>query len=312
MIKKTKIAQALKGSLIRLLLAIVLVFSINSLFAAEQVTTAEVVEVDCLGCHQESQGSSIHAIWQTPHGKVFGKNNETCVTCHGPSLEHGKVPRDNSPSLSFGPKWPSEFNEQSAVCLGCHEKGNQVMWLSGVHNDEQLSCLSCHNIHTQIDEVLVRIEQSETCFTCHKSVQASAHMPSSHPILEGKTTCVDCHNPHGNISEHSLNEPTVNDTCFSCHAEKRGPFLFEHAPVAEDCTTCHKPHGSVNASLLKTRGPFLCQQCHSAAFHPSVQHDGGGLPNTGQGSEFLLGKNCLNCHSQIHGSNHPSGSRLTR
>jgi hypothetical protein len=26
----------------------------------------------------------------------------------------------------------------------------------------------------------------------------------------------------------------------------------------------------------------------------------------------LLGRNCMNCHPKIHGSNHPSGARLTR
>jgi len=26
----------------------------------------------------------------------------------------------------------------------------------------------------------------------------------------------------------------------------------------------------------------------------------------------VLGQNCLNCHSQVHGSNHPSGSKLMR
>jgi hypothetical protein len=32
----------------------------------------------------------------------------------------------------------------------------------------------------------------------------------------------------------------------------------------------------------------------------------------GSGNQNVLGKNCLNCHGQVHGSNHPSGARLTR
>ena len=32
-----------------------------------------------------------------------------------------------------------------------------------------------------------------------------------------------------------------------------------------------------------------------------------GIPN-----QNLLGKNCMNCHSQVHGSNHPSGSSQIR
>jgi hypothetical protein len=29
-------------------------------------------------------------------------------------------------------------------------------------------------------------------------------------------------------------------------------------------------------------------------------------------SQFLVGSACLNCHAQIHGSNHPSGQALMR
>jgi hypothetical protein len=67
----------------------------------------------------------------------------------------------------------------------------------------------------------------------------------------------------------------------------------------------------VNAALLTARTPFLCQQCHSAAFHPSLPTGGVGLPGAAP-NQNLLGKNCLNCHSQVHGSNHPSGGRMTR
>jgi len=47
------------------------------------------------------------------------------------------------------------------------------------------------------------------------------------------------------------------------------------------------------------------------AGHPSIPADGDGLPDM-QPSQFMLGQNCLNCHTQSHGSNHPSGSRLMR
>ncbi len=107
---------------------------------------------------------------------------------------------------------------------------------------------------------------------------------------------------------------TLNETCYTCHAEKRGPFLWEHEPVREDCSICHKPHGSVNESLLKNRAPWLCQQCHLEQFHPSTAYSGTGLPGatTPSGAQQLLGKNCMNCHVQVHGSNHPSGPRKTR
>jgi DmsE family decaheme c-type cytochrome len=278
----------------------------------DSVSVEGVKAANCLGCHQQSDDKPIHAIFQNPHGNLKGKNNETCITCHGSSESHGEKPRENSPSLSFGPRWPAKTNKQSNVCLTCHQKGEQAMWSESVHHDEELACTNCHTLHINKDPILDKITQVKTCGNCHTNVRSAINLKSHHPIREGQVTCTDCHNPHGSLTESSLKAATLNDTCFSCHAEKRGPFLFEHAPVSEECTSCHTPHGSVNDNLLTTRGPFLCQQCHSVAFHPSTQQDGSGLARGKSPSEFLLGKNCLNCHSKIHGSNHPSGSRFTR
>ena len=200
---------------------------------------------------------------------------------------------------------------RSASCQTCHDKGNQLLWTGSEHQQENLSCDSCHKAHQQKDLVLGKQESEKICLSCHTQVQSELHLPSRHPIAEGKTACTDCHNPHGGIGHAALRQVSVNDNCFSCHADKRGPFLWEHPPAAEDCTLCHKPHGSVNEPLLTARGPALCQQCHAAAFHLSQPYGSEGLPG-GSANQNLLGKNCLNCHSQIHGSNHPSGARLTR
>jgi DmsE family decaheme c-type cytochrome len=124
-------------------------------------------------------------------------------------------------------------------------------------------------------------------------------------------TCTDCHNPHDGSNDFLLARSTVNDTCYTCHAEKRGPFLWEHAPVTEDCTLCHNAHGSNHAALLKQRSPLLCQQCHSIALHPSAPYTTESVDNV-WAQRFLLGKSCTNCHSQVHGSNHPSGVTITR
>ena len=104
---------------------------------------------------------------------------------------------------------------------------------------------------------------------------------------------------------------TVNDTCYTCHAEKRGPYLWEHAPVREDCTICHAPHGSTQPGMLKMRGPWLCQTCHSWEFHPSSLYDGNNVLPRGLDNHTVL-RNCMNCHPKVHGSNHPSGPRFTR
>ena len=133
-----------------------------------------------------------------------------------------------------------------------------------------------------------------------------------HPVRQGKLACSDCHQPHGTTAQKQLVRATINDTCYECHAEKRGPMLWEHQPVTEDCSTCHAAHGSSNPGMVKMRGPVLCQSCHSQQGHPSLAYGPSGLPGNPSPSTALALGNCMNCHSQVHGSNHPSGSSLTR
>lgn len=117
-------------------------------------------------------------------------------------------------------------------------------------------------------------------------------------------TCSSCHQPHGSPSKSLIAAHSVNESCTSCHAEKRGPFLYEHAPVRESCLSCHDPHGSLNRGMLRVAGPRLCQSCHTATLHPSNAR--------GPGSRMVIGRDCLQCHQKIHGSNHPSGFVFTR
>jgi DmsE family decaheme c-type cytochrome len=265
----------------------------------------------CLDCHRASADSPVHAIFNTVHGKIAGGGNAGCVSCHGASETHRSAPSAVAPEISFGPRWPASAEQRDNSCLACHESGNQLFWQGSAHQDEALSCDSCHNSHQQQDLKTAKVQANEQCLTCHTDIRAEIHLPSRHPIAEGKTACTDCHNPHGGAGDASLHQVSLNDNCLSCHQEKRGPYLWEHAPVAEDCALCHRAHGSVHPRLLSARGPTLCQQCHAAAFHPSLPYGGEGLSN-GSANQNVLGKNCLNCHSQVHGSNHPSGARLTR
>ena len=152
---------------------------------------------------------------------------------------------------------------------------------------------------------------------CHPQQRAEFRKRSHMPVLEGKMTCTDCHNPHGTTTRPLLKADSVNDVCYVCHAEKRGPYLWEHAPVRERCTNCHLPHGSNHDKLLVAARPYLCQQCHNSAslhsgqFFGAQQNAAAGLQG-GSPSFYVIGRACQNCHTQIHGSNHPSGARFQR
>jgi DmsE family decaheme c-type cytochrome len=262
----------------------------------------------CLECHEGDLEEPFNASWHVLHSATGAGQATACTDCHGASEAHLD---GDEPDIKFGKDSITPVETQNAACQGCHGGEQQMFWLGSVHEQEDTACTDCHVVHRSEDTLSTAQGQLDNCLSCHSRVQAEIRLPSRHPILEGKTSCTDCHNPHGSSTEAELVQPTLNDNCYGCHAEKRGPYLFEHAPVAEDCSTCHSPHGSVNDGLLVTRGPFLCQQCHSAAFHPSLLNSGSTARDRSN-NHNLLGKNCSSCHSQVHGSNHPSGARLTR
>jgi len=200
---------------------------------------------------------------------------------------------------------------QNAPCLACHDDAGTLHWASSLHAQSDLACTSCHVGHVSRDVMADALAQLRICTDCHLDVRAALQRRSAHPVRDGLQSCTDCHAPHGNTGRGMLVRGDGNDTCYDCHAEKRGPFLWEHAPVSEDCGQCHLPHGSQHQSLLVTRTPWLCQQCHLAQFHPSTALTGTGIPPEGASSSMLM-RDCMNCHVQVHGSNHPSGVGLTR
>jgi DmsE family decaheme c-type cytochrome len=161
-----------------------------------------------------------------------------------------------------------------------------------------------------VEGLLARASINDTCAQCHKDIRQQFNRRSHMPLPEGQMSCDDCHNPHGTLTSPLLKTNTVNETCYQCHAEKRGPFLFEHAPVRENCLNCHTPHGSNQSTLLVAPIPFLCQQCHTNFLHPNDLQGRQALGTGLHPDERVLGRGCLTCHANIHGSNAPSGVRF--
>ena len=110
--------------------------------------------------------------------------------------------------------------------------------------------------------------QPELCLQCHQMRRAQLQRSSHMPYREGKVTCTSCHNPHGSPNPSQLIQSTINENCYSCHTERRGPFLWEHPPVMENCANCHEPHGSSNPQLLKVRMPGCATLATSPAAIP--------------------------------------------
>jgi DmsE family decaheme c-type cytochrome len=289
---------------------------------AHAVSDAQASE-KCVECHDEEDlpdmSRSAHAVTADPR-------TPTCVTCHGASREHvekkgGKRP---PPDRVFSRKGGSPAAERTETCLGCHDRdAKRALWPTSEHHAADVACSSCHRIHTNHDRVLAKRDQPEVCFTCHKEQRVQLRRPSHHPIPEGKMACSDCHNVHGSMGPKLVSRDSTNDTCYTCHAEKRGPFVHEHEPVTDNCANCHNPHGSTIAAMLNARPPVLCHQCHTAHVTGNVGALGGqpgvftpadsdlGAAITAMtGSKNVVNtwqaRSCMNCHTQVHGSNNPS------
>ena len=287
----------------------------------------------CANCH-EAQWRSIDL---TAHGARNDDNGSMCMACHGNATEHVKDPTKVKPDNPFGKGHTAD--QRTEVCLGCHASNrNLAFWTSGKHQLNEVTCSNCHSIHGKslaptINKFVTTFlpNQADICANCHQPIRAATMKPSHHPIPEGKVKCSDCHNPHGAITPAMLKQPTINDQCYSCHADKRGPFVFNHPPVEENCATCHNPHGSVHAKLLNESAPNLCQDCHDASRHPGTVYGAaggwtclpgdtstacnnkGGQPNANVNTR-LIARGCVNCHNAVHGSNAPGarGKFFTR
>ncbi|MFV7769702.1 DmsE family decaheme c-type cytochrome [Shewanella marisflavi] len=266
----------------------------------------------CLMCHGKSE--KVMDLFKGVHGAADSSKSPMaglqCEACHGPMGKHNRG--GNEPMIAFGPDSSLSAEKQNSVCMSCHKDDKRMAWNGGHHDNADVACASCHSVHTDKDPVLSKNTEMEICTSCHTKQKADMNKRSAHPMKWAQMVCSDCHNPHGTLSDSDLVKPSVNETCYSCHAEKRGPKLWEHAPVTENCVSCHNPHGSVNEGMLKTRAPQLCQQCHASDGHASNAYMGNTDQGTVGGNAFTGGRSCLNCHNQIHGSNHPSGKLFQR
>ena len=200
------------------------------------------------------------------------------------------------------------------TCLTCHEKEGKEYKLSShyrafIKNDTTGAegCETCHgpgSIHVDngggLGTMINPKKNPEVCFSCHTDKKMQFRLPYHHPVLEGKMSCTDCHDPHGIDARpwSATSENGVNDVCLKCHTDKRGPFVFEHDALKDGCTACHQVHGSVNDKMLIARDYNLCLRCHAMNNFPWDHGQGGRYPDMTYGACWSAG-----CHQAIHGSN---------
>jgi DmsE family decaheme c-type cytochrome len=253
----------------------------------------------CKTCHAD-----IYSGWEkSPHWKQTyqkgGAAKHGCEDCHGAAASHVADPTDTSKLFLFEKASPKEIN---ARCLTCHASGTEHMHaIDSLHSRNDVACTSCHSPHHGKDADFLLIKaQPQLCYGCHLQQKSQFDMPFHHRVNEGLVQCTDCHNPHGTERPHQIRTSAAQDVaCYTCHANKQGPFVYEHVPIkTEGCESCHTPHGGPNAHMLKVSNVnILCLQCHTASSFSGAP----GTPSFHNQSVFFQA--CTVCHSQIHGSN---------
>ena len=201
---------------------------------------------------------------------------ETCAACH--AKEYKEFQKSTHARISV----PNGMGAQG--CETCHGPGSLHAEAGGGRG---------------VGGIINPRKDPSTCFQCHLDKKVQFRLPFHHPLLEGKMSCADCHSAHGEEvrpwSATSLKD--INEACFKCHKDQRGPFVWEHEALREGCTTCHQVHGSINDKMLIARDSNLCLRCHTQMNFPTIGKSSHAtrLP---QGTCFSAG-----CHTAPHGSN---------
>ncbi len=246
----------------------------------------------CKACHPQIFGAfqKENPHWPALLDPELPIEKKGCEACHGPGMKHLNAGGQGF-IFSFKDK---SAKERSDACLKCHEKEKKFFQFGrGTHRLSAVGCNDCHQMHgTRLAQNLLKGKETDLCFSCHQDVKSKFYLPTRHKVLEGAVKCSDCHTPHGTRTRASLRTGSrfnfSMDLCFKCHPEKRGPWVFEHPSVkVEGCSACHVPHGSPNRFLLiRPQVRTVCIECH--------------------GQRHFNPISCVNCHTQIHGSNFSS------
>lgn len=253
----------------------------------------------CQECHESQYASYAKSV----HFQKYVKgpqSQDACETCHGAGAKHVEKGGGRGVDIFTFDKDPSRSaDEMSRVCLTCHSsKANMTNWDMGQHKRNDVACTSCHSMHSGNSKP----DQLTVCFGCHRDTKAQVSKQSRHPILEGKVKCSDCHNVHGTLSRGMIKAETPNLLCYTCHVDKRGPFIWVHPPAEENCLICHTPHGSRHENLFAERINVICQDCHDDRSHHGAAYDAtSGFGGDNESNRFVA-RGCVECHHTMHGS----------
>ena len=254
----------------------------------------------CEACHEDLyKGWEKSPHWKTTLDTKGGPSHQGCEGCHGPGLAHLTDAQRQDKNISFSGSH-HEGNQCALPDLPCLRQGAHGRRKFRAHEKRcQLHLLPfaapCGRFRVSAGKnaagtLLHLPRRSRNRSSICRFTIASMKVSSSAAIATIRTA--------PSRPKQVRTSAAQDVVCYTCHAEKRGPFVFEHEVVkVEGCESCHSPHGSPNAHMLKVSNVnILCLSCHTTSFANAP-----GAPSFhNQAAQY---QSCTLCHSQIHGSN---------
>ncbi|WP_165954310.1 NapC/NirT family cytochrome c [Seongchinamella unica] len=280
-----------------------IVLTLGTSGATAQASSSEA----CLECHDYGEDSPVHLVLAGAHGTALeaGDDRQGCIECHGGSADHMRAPRRNSPDVSFGPRWSSTAGAQDQPCLGCHEQGTASNWRHALHMHNNLTCITCHDIHTAEDKVQVATSQAGVCETCHKVQKQGVH--GMERRKKRNPPCTECHNPHNHEDAQAQMLRNGSAGCLYCHDLERMAASERVSAKAKSyhkvmtnpertCLDCHEGIAHAAADSAPPMHPQPVSAAEVTLFYPGMT-DSDWLLHLHPGSQPLRqGANCQQCH----------------
>lgn len=295
--------------LFRLIAIFALLTGPIALVAAQDASFSAEGTEQCLGCHDFGPEAPVHAVMAGSHGdtgnpeEMAGRRG--CEDCHGPSADHTKAPTRVAPGISFGPRWTATSADQDSQCLACHEDNIAKHWRDALHMVNNLTCVTCHDIHAEEDRVLFEKQQAEVCTVCHKAQKQGIH--GMQRRASRNPPCTECHNPHDHESAQEEMLRNHSAGCSQCHdlvrmasrssvSDKAKSYHKVMARPGSTCLQCHEGIAHAPADSVPPMQPVPRSNRRITLFYPGMA-DSDWLLQTHPGSQPLRqGTNCQRCH----------------
>ena len=210
-----------------------------------------------------------------------------------------------SPDTSFGPRWSASVAQQDDQCLACHSDNVAEHWDDALHMANKLTCVTCHDMHTDNDKALNPHTQADVCTICHKvqkdGIHAIRDLTSDNPV------CTTCHNPHGDQRPVGMMLANRSEGCRTCHnlvemqlrnsgSEKARSYHKVMAQKDRTCLDCHRGVAHGPAGAVEPFIPLANSSGSITLFYPG-QSDIDWILGEHPGSQpFRQGSNCQQCH----------------